>query len=93
MYVRGYSAGPDASEGVLWHVRGQAPEVPQKLGRFTDAHLLESNELAEAFLSGVDQPHKDLGLQRGVRVSFGRRGDDILYFCGVPVVQLLDYVE
>jgi hypothetical protein len=27
-----------------------------------------------------------------VGVSFRRRGDDVLYFCGVPVVQLRDHV-
>jgi hypothetical protein len=48
--------------------------------------------MADALLSW-GQPPDELGPQRGVRVSFGRGGDDVLSFCDVPVVQLWDYVS
>jgi hypothetical protein len=64
-------------EEVVWHVWNEASEVPQKLGWLAVAHL-EREELADALLSrGGPSPHK-LGPQRGVGVSFGRRGDDVL---------------
>jgi hypothetical protein len=44
-------------------------------------------------LSRRGQPPYELGPQRGVRVSFVWRGDDNLYFCGIPVVQLRVYME
>jgi hypothetical protein len=47
----------------------------------------------DALLSRGGQPPYEFGSQRGVRVSLGRRGDDVLYFCGIPVVQLRDYVK
>jgi hypothetical protein len=41
--------------------------------------------------SGGEQPHQ-LGPQRGVGFSFWRRGNDILYSRGTPVVQLRDHI-
>jgi lipoate-protein ligase A len=66
--------------------------MSKELGRLTVAHLLEREYMADALLSRGAQPPYELGPQRGVRVSFGRRGDYILYICGIPMVQLRDYV-
>jgi hypothetical protein len=69
-------------EEIIWHVWGEASEVPQKVGWLEVAHL-ERKELADVLLSRRGQPPHHLGPQRGVGVS---RSDDILYFCRVPVV-------
>jgi hypothetical protein len=58
---------------VVWHVWGEAPEVLQKLGWLAVAHL-ERKELADALRSGGGQPPHQLCPQRGVGVSFRRRG-------------------
>jgi hypothetical protein len=60
--------------------------VPQGVGR------LECEDLVSALLSGGGQPIQQLGPQLCVGILLGRRGDDVLYLCGVPVVQLRDDV-
>jgi hypothetical protein len=66
--------------------------MPQKLGQLVAAHL-ERKELTDALLSRGGHPPNELGPERGVSVLIRRRGDNVLYFCGVPVVQELDHVE
>jgi hypothetical protein len=65
----------------------------QELGWLMVTHFLKHKELADVLLSRGRQLPYELGPQHGVWVSFGQRGDDILYSCGIPVVQLRDYVE
>jgi hypothetical protein len=86
----GGSRQPELAEEVVWHVWDEASEVPEKLGRLAVVHL-EREELADALLSRGVQTRHVLGPQRGVGVSLQRRGDDVLYFRGIPVVQLLDH--
>jgi hypothetical protein len=86
----GWPAGPDAAEEVVWHVWGEAPELSVKLGRFAVTHL-ECEELADALLFGGQQTRHQFGFKRDVRVKFPLKGDDILYFGGVPVVLLRNH--
>jgi hypothetical protein len=64
--------------------------MSEKLGRLAVAHFIERKELTDALLFR-GHPPQQLGPQRGVEVSFRRRGD-IIYFRGVLVVQLRDHV-
>jgi hypothetical protein len=70
---------------------GEAPEMSKKLGGLAVAHVLKRKEVAVALLSRGGQPPHQLHPERGVVVSLQRRGDDIPYFRGVPVVQLQDH--
>jgi hypothetical protein len=87
LYVGELPAEPDAADEVVWHVWSEVPEVSEKLGRLAVAYLLELKELKDASLSRGGQPLH----QRGVGVLFRWRGDDVLYFRGVPIVQLRDH--
>jgi hypothetical protein len=62
--------------------------VPQKLGRFTVAHLLEPMELADALLPRGGQPPHELCPQLGVGVLIRRSGDSVFYLRGVPEFQM-----
>jgi hypothetical protein len=64
-------------EEAIWHVWGESPQVPQKLGRLTFNHL-ERKELADSLLSRGGQPPQERGPQRGAGVLFGWSGDDVL---------------
>lgn len=63
----------------------------QKLRWHAVTHL-ECKELLDALFSQGGQPPLQLCPQCGAGVSFGRRSDDVPYFCGVSVVHLQDHV-
>jgi hypothetical protein len=61
--------------------------VPQELGRLTVSH---HKTLLNALLFRSTQPAQQFGPQRGVGVLLPQRGEYVLHFCGVTVVQLRD---